>query len=201
MHFRTIAALTSSAFLLSACASIIEGSTDQVNIVSPISVPMTCNATNERGSWVGNMPGQVTVKKSRTDLNLACQDPRTGMQANGKLVSEVEPWAFGNILLGGIIGLGVDWGTGAAYDYPENVTVTSAAAPLPVTYAPATPVPAPAVVPAVPATPVIAPAPAITPTNSSIQYYAPATPVVVEPTPTPTIAPLPFGGPTPPPAY
>jgi hypothetical protein len=31
--------------------------------------------------------------------------------------------AFGNILFGGIIGVGVDTATGAAYDYPTLITV------------------------------------------------------------------------------
>ena len=31
--------------------------------------------------------------------------------------------AFGNILLGGVIGAGVDIGTGAAYDSPSLITV------------------------------------------------------------------------------
>lgn len=200
MQLKNGIALTAGLFLLSACASIIEGSTDDVKIVSLTNTPMTCNAANERGSWVGNTPGQVNVKKSRTDLKLACQDPRTGAQAGATLASEVEPWAFGNILLGGIIGLGVDWGTGAAYDYPETVTVTATAAAPAISY---TPVPT-AIVPAAPMAapaPAIAPLPPVTPTNSTIQYYAPATPVVVEPVAAPTIPPMPFGSPTPPPSY
>jgi hypothetical protein len=31
--------------------------------------------------------------------------------------------AFGNILFGGVIGVGVDVATGAAYDYPALITV------------------------------------------------------------------------------
>ncbi len=199
MQLKNTTALVAGVLLLSACASIIEGSSDDVKINNISPVAMTCNATNERGSWIGQVPGQVTVKKSRTDLKLACQDPRTGAQAGATLVSEVEPWAFGNILLGGIIGLGVDWGTGAAYDYPDSVTVTTTAAPTaiyapaPATVAPVAPVPAPAAS--------IAPLPPVMPSNANVQYYAPATPVVVEPVPAAAITPMPFGSPTPPPSY
>lgn len=31
--------------------------------------------------------------------------------------------AFGNIIVGGIIGGAIDAGTGAAYDYPSEITV------------------------------------------------------------------------------
>jgi hypothetical protein len=36
--------------------------------------------------------------------------------------------AFGNILFGGLIGVGVDMSTGAAYDYPALITVPMQAA-------------------------------------------------------------------------
>ncbi len=37
--------------------------------------------------------------------------------------SATEGMAFGNILFGGLIGAGVDMSTGAAYDYPNPITI------------------------------------------------------------------------------
>jgi hypothetical protein len=37
--------------------------------------------------------------------------------------SKTKGMAFGNILFGGAIGAGVDAGTGAAYDYPQLISV------------------------------------------------------------------------------
>ena len=37
--------------------------------------------------------------------------------------SSTKGMAFGNILLGGFIGAGVDMSTGAAYDYPDILVV------------------------------------------------------------------------------
>ena len=68
--------------------------------------------------------------------------------------------AFGNILIGGVIGVGVDVATGAAYDYPDLITVqmtSLTAPPLPAS------LPLPLAAPALPAaplgTPVVAPVP------------------------------------------
>lgn len=37
--------------------------------------------------------------------------------------SKTKGRAFGNVLAGGIIGVGVDMGDGAAYDYPTEIVV------------------------------------------------------------------------------
>jgi hypothetical protein len=123
MKIRAIASLAAASLMVNACASIVAGSTDEVEVVASPPANLTCSATNQRGSWMGTAPGSISVKKSRTDLELTCADPHSGVNGHATLASEVEPWVFGNILLGGIIGLGVDWGTGAAYDYPQQVTV------------------------------------------------------------------------------
>lgn len=109
--------------LLSACASIIEGSSDTVSIATVPPSQSSCSLSNQRGSWGGIASAGATVKRSRTTLDVACTDAATGVQGQQKLESGVEPWVFGNILFGGVPGLVTDWITGAAYDYPDNVTV------------------------------------------------------------------------------
>ena len=51
------------------------------------------------------------------------------MPATAVVASSTKAMAFGNILLGGVIGAGVDIGTGAAYDYPEVISVALACGP------------------------------------------------------------------------
>lgn len=157
---------------LSACATIVEGSTDKVSVLTNPPVNANCNLVNERGNYFTQSQAPASVKKSRSDLKVTCNDAATGANGQSTLESEVEPWDFGNILLGGIIGLGVDWGTGAAYNYPDSVTVQML---VPQTYAPAAQsfVPgqyAPGTTAAPAYTPGYVPAPATTTT-----YYAPGT--------------------------
>lgn len=212
MHVFTKAlALSVTMALLTSCASIIEGSSDEVNVSTPGAIGMPCTATNERGSWSGIAPGKMIVKKSRTDLKVNCTDQNTGATAGSTVISDVEPWVFGNILLGGIVGLGVDWITGAAYDYPESTSVSPTVAAPAVNYIPA---PAPVIPPepvgaplypnGLPAQPApgsaTAPAPGViyypaTPSAAAVNAPAAAAPAQG------TIAPLPFGGPTPAPSY
>lgn len=108
---------------LPSCASIIEGSSDKVAIQTTPPTQSTCALKNARGSYSGDTTRPAVVEKSRTDLNITCTDTASGVQGKTTLESGVEPWAFGNILIGGLIGVGVDWMTGAAYDYPEKVSV------------------------------------------------------------------------------
>ena len=187
---------------LSACASIIEGGTDKINIATVPATNATCTLSNSRGSYDTYTPTSVSVKKSRSDLNIACADPRSGAKGQSTVASEVEPWAFGNILIGGLIGLGVDWTTGAAYNYPESASVPMT---MPVAVAPTPTEAQPGVIyyPAAgvaPATTTPAPAPMATPAVSSqavppapVQNYQPVAPApqIVVPAPAPAYTPAP----------
>jgi phosphoketolase len=46
-----------------------------------------------------------------------------GMEGVGILASGIEGMAAGNIIAGGVIGLGVDVATGAMNKYPDELTV------------------------------------------------------------------------------
>lgn len=157
-----------SVLALSACASIIEGANDPINITTSPAVPVRCTLTSGRESITSIVPSTVTVKKSRTDIAVDCADPATGAKGQTKIVSDIEPWVFGNIIFGGLIGLGIDWGTGAAYNYPASAMVPLVVPPPPPAIAlPEAPLaPQPLVTPASPSltitpAPAVAPAPAI----------------------------------------
>lgn len=67
-------------------------------------------------------PGVVSVSKSKSDINIRCARP--GYQdAIGVIPSNFQGWTVGNILLGGIVGFGVDAATGAMNDYPNSFQV------------------------------------------------------------------------------
>ena len=123
--------------MLCGCASIIEGSTNNITISTSPPTNATCSLTNTRGTSTGIVPGPVMVKKSKSDLDVVCQDPSQNATGQTRMVSDIEPWDFGNILAGGLIGMGVDWGTGAAYKYQENVVVPMTAMQPQSYYAPA----------------------------------------------------------------
>lgn len=82
-----------------------------------------CELVNDKGRFFVNAtPGTVSLTRSYNNLQVTCT--RDGVtSAPISVASATKPMAFGNILFGGIIGAGVDVGTGAAYDYPQMITV------------------------------------------------------------------------------
>lgn len=113
--------------LLTGCATIITGSTDNVIINSnPSGVPFTIQ--NKQGVIVtsGVTPTTVILKKGdgyfdsqiyRVNYSLLGYYPQTTV-----LGSTLNPWYFGNLLFGGIIigGVIVDPLTGAMWHLPKE---------------------------------------------------------------------------------
>lgn len=110
----------------SGCASIVTGQNQPISVQArsgpfPVS-DADCTLTNDKGQWFVSTPGSVMVSRSYEDLHVSCA--REGFEPGITSVkSTTKGMAFGNILVGGIIGAAVDAGSGAAYDYPPVITV------------------------------------------------------------------------------
>ena len=115
-------------FGLSGCASIVTGGTQSLQVMTPTADGANCSLSNKEGMWQVNSPGAVTVKRSKTDVLVECTKP--GYQT-GKAVADsgFEPWTLGNVLIGGLIGLGIDWGTGSIHKYPSTIQVPLSPSP------------------------------------------------------------------------
>lgn len=115
--------------LCSGCASIVSGQNQSLSVTTTREGAdiqgAQCSLQNDKGSWYVTTPGSVTVHRSYKDLVVNCAtDPS---QPNTMQVkSTTKGMAFGNILVGGVIGVGVDVATGAAYDYPSTIAVALA---------------------------------------------------------------------------
>jgi len=127
---RTVTKLLSVIFifgLMSGCASVMEGSDQVININTTGCEefePMRCNVVNSEGSSTLTAPSSVSVEKARGAMTISCTS-RDRSSATGNLVvdSSYEAMNAGNILAGGIIGIGVDAATGAMWKYPSTVVV------------------------------------------------------------------------------
>ncbi len=103
------------------CASITQGSDQIVTVDTPNCPGAQCKLTNKDGTYyINQTPGTVTINKSGSQLSVECYkgDARSVSSSS----SSVENMAWGNILIGGIIGGGVDMATGAAYKYPGLIS-------------------------------------------------------------------------------
>jgi hypothetical protein len=128
----SIAALAAAGVALSGCASIVEGTTQSVAVTTPPVDGARCTLTNSEGTWYVTTPGNTTVHKTKNDLNVACS--KSGYQDAATVISpHFNGATAGNILAGGVIGIGIDAATGANFNYPETISVAMkpAAAPMP----------------------------------------------------------------------
>lgn len=108
---------------LAGCASIVEGTDQQVTVnTSPEGAK--CELTRE-GDVLGianPTPQTLTLSKSKNDVTIVCE--KAGYNdATAILDSEFESMTLGNLLIGGVIGVGVDAATGALNEYDSQITV------------------------------------------------------------------------------
>ena len=130
----------------SGCATILSGKSQSISIES--NPPgARCELLRE-GRVIGsveNTPGAVMVERTKHDIDVVCRKSGFG-ESKSFAESGTEGATFGNILLGGVVGWGVDSAVGADNKYPEKITVNLAARPARIPSAPAVPAKAPAVV-------------------------------------------------------
>lgn len=118
----TLLCVTVGAIQLAGCASIIKGSSAAINVTSPPVTGATCTLNSSQGSWQVTTPASVTVERSKEDIQVRCT--KEGYQeATAIIPSNFEGWTVGNLVFGGIIGVGVDAATGAMHDYPNAFQV------------------------------------------------------------------------------
>jgi hypothetical protein len=111
------------AFALAACASITKGTTQVVAVNTPGVAGATCTLTSEAiGSQVVVTPGAVTLEKSKESVAVKCTK-ECYIDGGGVIASNMEAMTAGNIILGGVIGLGVDAASGAMNKYTPEIQV------------------------------------------------------------------------------
>jgi len=121
---RVLLALVLGAFPLAGCASITAGTSENVVVSTSPEAVAHCDLANEKGHWtIDPTPGSTTVHKAYGALTVTCTD-KAGDKGATSVQSTTAGAAYGNILLGGIVGAAVDMSSGAAYVYPASVNVT-----------------------------------------------------------------------------
>ena len=115
-----------SASLAGGCASIVSGTSQVVSVEthqSSTPVPgASCEMVNSKGTYHVTTPGTITINRAYGDLSVNCT--KEGMPDGvATVISSTKGMVFGNALFGGLIGVAVDTGSGAAYDYPEVIRI------------------------------------------------------------------------------
>ena len=131
---------------LTGCASIVSGTNQVVSVETLVPAGKVaganCKLQNDKGVYFVTTPGTVTVHRAYGDISVTCD--KAGMApTTTNFKSSTKGMLAGNILFGGVIGVGVDAATGAAYDYPALLQIMMTDS---INDATATALPAPAVV-------------------------------------------------------
>lgn len=110
-------------FAASACATIVSGTSQDLNVSTE---PAGAECRVERqGAMLGIVkftPGNVTVPRHKDNIVVSCT--RDGYETSNEILAASFSGAtFGNLLLGGFVGVVIDASSGANNKYPERVVI------------------------------------------------------------------------------
>ena len=113
--------LSIATFLTSGCATLLKGSSQGVTVKTE--PPGAICELSKKGKSIGIVnptPGTIQLGKGATALDVGCK--KSGyFDSNATMTSSLQGWTFGNLILGGIVGLVVDASSGAAYQYRSEI--------------------------------------------------------------------------------
>jgi hypothetical protein len=117
---------------MTGCATVVSGTSQSIAVASdPPGSTCELSRSGERIGAVAATPASVVVSKSGRMITVACE--KAGYRpAESNLPSRGNPWVFGNLLIGGLVGVIVDLASGAYGGYPTSVDVKHEPLPQPV---------------------------------------------------------------------
>ena len=113
-----------AALALSGCATITQGSKQSVYFnTAPTGAKCSIERTGDGILYPEFItPQSLEVSKDKDELIIKCRKP--GYEdAFIRTDSTFQSWTLGNLLIGGIFGLGLDFASGAANQYPGQVVI------------------------------------------------------------------------------
>ena len=115
--------LLSLAIVLGGCATVVKGTTQQIAVNTPGVAGATCTLSSSAiGSRVVQTPATLTVEKGREGITVRCS-AECYNDGTGVVASNAEGMSAGNVVFGGLIGLGVDAASGAINSYASQTDI------------------------------------------------------------------------------
>ncbi len=124
MSIKKQALAITAIYLLSGCATIIDGTQQNISVNTPEASGAKCQLTDSKGAnwYVENTPGTAKVAKGNGPMTIICK--KDGYKTTSIKVEEsLAAPLLGNVILGGGVGVIVDAASGAAQNYPEKATL------------------------------------------------------------------------------
>lgn len=124
-HLWKKGAVVVCALSVSACASIVGGRYQKVEVdarASGESIRADCTLSNGTGDVRVLTPGTAVVHRSASNLLVVCQ--KDGKQiAQQSYDASIRGMVWGNLIIGGLVGIAIDFADGASHHYPDKLTV------------------------------------------------------------------------------
>ena len=115
----------------SACATVVGGTTQDVLVESqPSGAECKIDRLGANIGVVKPTPGRVNIARSKDNVIVSCTQEGYE-QSNEVLVSSFTGATFGNLLVGGLVGVVVDAASGANNKYPDRVLIVLTPASFP----------------------------------------------------------------------
>jgi len=112
-----------AAILASGCATITTGSGQTVNVLTePEGAACIFRRDGAVIGIVNPTPGSLSVTKSHAGIEVDCRKEGF-LDAVGAVGRQFQPMTFGNIILGGLIGIIVDAASGATAQYDSTISI------------------------------------------------------------------------------
>ncbi|PVE06671.1 hypothetical protein [Limnohabitans sp. Rim28] len=115
--------------LLSGCASFLHSDVQHVQVTAKCKdrvVPAACVAQNAKGVWHFQAPSTIEVRKDMTSLQIACRS-LFFPEITATVPSRLNLSMAGNLLVGGVVGAGVDVYRGTGFAYASDVRIAYSA--------------------------------------------------------------------------
>ena len=117
------AALLALLFAASGCATLVKGTDDTVTVLTePSGGACGLERDGDIIAAIKQTPETVEVDRDKDDIVVTCDLDKYETTV-GRLESEFGGATFGNILLGGVVGIAVDAASGANNNYPDSITL------------------------------------------------------------------------------
>jgi hypothetical protein len=114
-----ICAAVTAALGLAGCATMVNGGSEDIAVLTPPVAGANCVLSNQEGSWSVVTPTVAHVQRAYDDLMVKCDKP--GYQEAWKSLPSHTDWmTLANIANAGV-GVGIDSYTGAIDGYPHSV--------------------------------------------------------------------------------
>ena len=112
------------AVFLSACSTITIGTTQAVAINTPGVEKAECELKSE-GIGVKSVttPATIVLDKSQHNVEVTCRK-KCFTEGKGVIASHTDEMTAGNLIVGGVVGLAVDAGSGAMNQYEPQIQVS-----------------------------------------------------------------------------